>query len=121
MRNLLYFSQLLMPPYATGRKEGERPYEPATIDYMMAVSDKMSEAMESCHGVPYRVGQSRDVDRPLRLRALWSTLIDSARRHSSSVRSARSLYNWLYWRNSQTIDVGRRLGFYDYVDVRSVP
>ena len=41
-----------MPQYATGRKEGERPYEPATIDYMMAVPEKMSEAMESCHGVP---------------------------------------------------------------------
>ena len=50
-----------MPPYATGRKEGESPYEPATIDYMVEVSNKMSEAMESVHGVPYRVGQSRDV------------------------------------------------------------
>ena len=61
MYDPLYFSQLLMSQYATGRKEGERPYEPATIDYMMAVPEKMSEAMESCHGVPYRVGQSRDV------------------------------------------------------------
>ena len=50
-----------MPPYATGRKSNERPEEPATIEYMMEVTEKMGDAMESAHGVPYAVGQSRDV------------------------------------------------------------
>ena len=50
-----------MPPYATGRRAGERPYEPETIDYLMAVTNTMGEAITATHGLTYEVGQSRDV------------------------------------------------------------
>jgi len=55
------YSQLLMPPYATGRRTGERPNEPSTIDYMMAVTETMGDAITATHGLKYSVGQSRDV------------------------------------------------------------
>ena len=50
-----------MPPYATGRRPNERPNEPETIDYLMAVTNTMGEAITATHGLTYSVGQSRDV------------------------------------------------------------
>ena len=57
------YSQLLMPPWATGRSQrpNERPNEPPTIDYLMEVTERMGEAISNTHGVVYKVGQSRDV------------------------------------------------------------
>ena len=55
------YSQLLMPPYATGRKEGELPDDPPTLSYLMEVTDTMADAVKETHGMTYRVGQSRDV------------------------------------------------------------
>ena len=50
-----------MPPYATGRRPNERPNEPETIDYLMAVTNTMGEAITATHGLTYSVGQSRDL------------------------------------------------------------
>ena len=55
------YSQLIMPPWATGRGFGERPQEPPTIDYMMEVTNKMTTKIFQTHGKVYRPGQSRDV------------------------------------------------------------
>ena len=54
------YSQLLMPPWATGRADG-LPNEPPTIEYMTSVSNKMASKIEETHGKVYSVGQSRDV------------------------------------------------------------
>jgi len=55
------YSQLLMPPWATGRRTNERPQNPPTIDYMTRVTNKMADELKKAHGKTYRVGQSRDV------------------------------------------------------------
>ena len=55
------YSQLLMPPYATGRRDGELPHDPPTYDYMKEVTDAMGNAIFATHGMTYQVGQSRDV------------------------------------------------------------
>ena len=42
-----------MPPYATGRRTGERPEDPATIDYMMRVTEPMAkESLSIPHPAP---------------------------------------------------------------------
>ena len=50
-----------MPPWATGRLANEKPDDPATIDYMTAVSRKMQLKIRQTHDKVYQVGQSRDV------------------------------------------------------------
>jgi len=55
------YSQLLMPPWATGKRQNEKPQDPETIDYLMSVTNKMGEAISNTHGKVYKVGQSRDV------------------------------------------------------------
>ena len=50
-----------MPPYATGRRDGELPHDPPTLDYMMEVTDTMAAAIKETHGMSYTVGQSREV------------------------------------------------------------
>ena len=55
------YSQLVMPPYATGKKENERPNNPPTIESLMNISNKIGNAIHDTHGVQYTVGQSRDV------------------------------------------------------------
>ena len=65
-----------MPPWATGRRQNEKPNEPDTIDYMMEVTERMGNAIKETHGKVYKVvysfrmnivsnkiqvGQSRDV------------------------------------------------------------
>merc|ERR1712130_305150 len=55
------YSQLLMPPWATGRRTGEKPNEPPTIDYLTEVTNKMALKVLQTHGKIYSVGQSRDV------------------------------------------------------------
>ena len=50
-----------MPPWATGRRQGEKPQNPETIDYLMEVTNKMGQAIFETHGKTYKVGQSRDV------------------------------------------------------------
>ena len=54
-------SQLLMPPWATGRRQGEKPNNPETIDYLMEVTERMGQAIRNTHDKIYKVGQSRDV------------------------------------------------------------
>ena len=53
------YSQLLMPPWATGRDIF--PEDPPTIDYLMNVTTKMNENIFKTHGSIYEIGQSRDV------------------------------------------------------------
>ena len=50
-----------MPPWATGRRQNERPDEPPTITYLTNVTNKMGAKILETHGKTYRVGQSRDV------------------------------------------------------------
>ena len=50
-----------MPPWATGRRQNEKPQEPETIDYLVSVTNKMGQAITNTHGKVYKVGQSRDV------------------------------------------------------------